>query len=148
MATKKYGVRGKMEWQCTIHVGAAKFHYHFKDGGLAGNGVSPATFITSNEIHQHVIENSDYFKKGAISLVRTYGDDEAVEESSSTKVMEANNAAEADTNAKDKRVITVTSIAEAKEVLEAEGVSGRRLVTKNSILKVAEELNIEFKGLD
>lgn len=72
MNTKKktYGVQGYMEWQALIRCGKATVTVHFSGGSLTGYGVTPAEFTTENPMTQAIIENSDYFKKGKIILMR------------------------------------------------------------------------------
>lgn len=67
---KTYGVQGYMEWQSLIRCGKATVTVHFSGGSLTGYGVTPAEFTTENPITQAIIENSDYFKKGKIFLMR------------------------------------------------------------------------------
>lgn len=59
-----------MEWQSLIRCGKATVTVHFSGGSLTGYGVTPAEFTTENPITQAIIENSDYFKKGKIFLMR------------------------------------------------------------------------------
>lgn len=73
MVTKKYGTVGLMEWMCSIAVGKARFSFHFSGGMFNGYGMIPATFTTSDEFQQHVIEHSDYFRSGKIKLLSAYG---------------------------------------------------------------------------
>lgn len=67
---KTYGVLGYMEWQALIRCGKATVTVHFSGGSLTGFGVTPAEFTTENPMTQAIIENSDYFKKGKIFLMR------------------------------------------------------------------------------
>lgn len=67
---KTYGVQGYMEWQALIRCGKATVTVHFSGGSLTGYGVTPAEFTTENPMTQAIIENSDYFKKGKIYLMR------------------------------------------------------------------------------
>ena len=67
---KTYGVQGYMEWQALIRCGKATVTVHFSGGSLTGYGVTPAEFTTENPMTQAIIENSDYFKKGKIILMR------------------------------------------------------------------------------
>lgn len=59
-----------MEWQALIRCGKATVTVHFSGGSLTGYGVTPAEFTTENPMTQAIIENSDYFKKGKIFLMR------------------------------------------------------------------------------
>lgn len=139
-----------MEWQCTIKVGAARFHFNFKDGGLVGNGVAPATLTTSNKVYQSVIENSELFKKGAIRLLHTYGDDETIPKTTD-KVNVAKAEQVEEKNAENDgtlRTYSVSSVAEAKDILIAEGVGSSKLRNKAAILEVAKQKNIEFKWVE
>ena len=67
---KTYGVHGYMEWQALIRCGKATVTVHFSGGSLTGYGVTPAEFTTESPMTQAIIENSDYFKKSKIFLMR------------------------------------------------------------------------------
>lgn len=67
---KVYGTRQKMEWLLYIPVGMSRVAVHFQGGSLSSYGTTPAEFHTDNEVLQAIIEDSDYFKSGAIYLIR------------------------------------------------------------------------------
>ena len=67
---KTYGVRGLMEWVCSIACGKAVLNVSFTGGTLTGYGVTPATYVTEDPMKQAIIENSSYFKNGRIKLLR------------------------------------------------------------------------------
>lgn len=69
MKRKTYGVSGLMDWAMQIKVGKGTITVHFTGGALTAYGVTPAKFTTSNTFFQKVIECSDHFKSGRISLL-------------------------------------------------------------------------------
>lgn len=79
MKIKTYGIRGLLEWHGIVSAGKIKMEVSFTNGSTTSVGVSPASFITKDELTQFVIENSDQFKNGRIVLVREIEvpDDEA-----------------------------------------------------------------------
>lgn len=69
MVRKTYGVSGLMDWTTQIKVGRAAVSVHFTGGALTAYGVTPAKYSTSNPFFQKVIENSDLFKSGRITIL-------------------------------------------------------------------------------
>lgn len=69
MTRKTYGVSGLMDWTTNLRAGKATINVHFSGGALTAYGVTPATYSTSNPLFQMVIENSEHFKSGRISLL-------------------------------------------------------------------------------
>lgn len=79
MKIKTYGIKGLLEWHGIVSAGKINMEVSFTNGSTTSVGVSPASFITKDELTQFVIENSDQFKNGRIVLVREIEvpDDEA-----------------------------------------------------------------------
>lgn len=69
MKRKTYGVSGLMDWTTNIKAGKATINVHFSGGALTAYGVTPATYSTTNPLFQIVIENSEYYKSGRITLL-------------------------------------------------------------------------------
>lgn len=69
MIRKTYGVSGLMDWTTQIKAGKATISVHFAGGALTAYGVTPATYSTTNPFFQTVIEHSDLFANGRISLI-------------------------------------------------------------------------------
>lgn len=69
MKRKTYGVSGLMDWTTNIKAGKATINVHFSGGALTAYGVTPATYSTTNPLFQIVIENSEYYKSGRITLI-------------------------------------------------------------------------------
>lgn len=134
---KIYGVRHLMEWQCIIVHNGAKFNFAFTDGTATGYGVTPARYSTDNPVLQQVIENSSHFKSGKIFLEK--------------KIVLENDPEVTPATDANKEVIEVevACLDDAKEYLSTNfGVSGIKMRSKESILKVAEAHKVVFKGLD
>lgn len=74
MTTKTYSAKGLMEWQCQIVVGKTLMHVPFTGGTQTGYGVTPAKYTTSDPVIQAVIEHSDYYRRGRITLLGSKGD--------------------------------------------------------------------------
>ena len=83
MKTKKvYGIHGLLEWHGVVVTPGAKMKVDFTNGSVTANGVSPATFTTSDPLTQHIMEHSDQFKGGRIKLIQVIqlpGDEDDVE---------------------------------------------------------------------
>ncbi len=69
MKRKTYGVSGLMDWTTNIKAGKATINVHFSGGALTAYGVTPATYSTTNPLFQVVIENSEHYKSGRITLL-------------------------------------------------------------------------------
>lgn len=132
-ATKIYGVKGLMEWQCVIMSGGVRFHFAFTEGTITGYGVTPAKYRTSNPILQSVIENSEYFKSGKIHLVKT---------------IPLEKASEVVAPQEDFKKVDVSCLEDAKDYLaENFGVSRLKMKNKQAIVNQATEYKIEFVGI-
>lgn len=68
-----YGVADLIDWNARIPVGKACMSVHFTGGALTKYGVTPAEFTTSDPFTQRVIEDSDYFRSGRITVLRSVG---------------------------------------------------------------------------
>jgi len=71
MKKKTYGTPYYMDWVAQIKAGSATVRVHFTGGTLSVYGVTPAEYTTSNEFIQTVIEQSQYFKNGRITLLKS-----------------------------------------------------------------------------
>lgn len=71
MKKKTYGAPRYMDWIAQIRAGAATLRVHFTGGALTVYGVTPAEYTTTNPFTQKVIEQSQYFKEGRITLIKT-----------------------------------------------------------------------------
>lgn len=68
-----YGVVDLIDWDARIPVGKACMSVHFTGGALTKYGVTPAEFTTSDPFTQRVIEDSEYFRTGRITVLRSVG---------------------------------------------------------------------------
>lgn len=67
--SRTYAVYGMMEWHALIPARENVVRVNFTGGSISGYGVRPATFTTSNEVLQHLIENSAHFRNGRIKIL-------------------------------------------------------------------------------
>lgn len=68
-----YGVVDLIDWNARIPVGKACMSVHFTGGALTKYGVTPAEFTTTDPFTQRVIEDSEYFRTGRITVLRSVG---------------------------------------------------------------------------
>lgn len=68
-----YGVDDLIDWKARIPVGKACMSVHFTGGALTKYGVTPAEFTTTDPFTQRVIEDSEYFRSGRITILRSIG---------------------------------------------------------------------------
>lgn len=135
MKSKKvYGVSGLMEWQCLIVSGGVRYHFPFTEGAMTAFGVTPAKYTTVNPIYQNVIENSEWFKRGRIKLLKTIPLEEEVKNETPEPVQA--------------KVVNVPSLDDARQYLiDNCGVDAIKLTGKRSIVNTAKEHNIIFEGI-
>ena len=69
---KVYGAPEKLEWICSIGNGRFFTKVHFQGGAISGYGAQPARYKTDNPLIQGLIEQSNYYKSGAIVLLQDY----------------------------------------------------------------------------
>lgn len=166
MKRKTYGVFGLMDWTTQIKAGKATFNIHFTGGALTAYGVTPATFSTSDILHQAVIENSSYFKSGRIHLVGEMevsdngtasnariakpakaepAPDNAQPLQDEQKPVEAEPDKEADAANSELKQVQMTDLGAAKDYLaETFGISRNRLRSKKQIVEAAAANGIEL----
>lgn len=75
---KIYGVYNLVEWYANIKAGKAIVRVLFSGGAMTTQGVTPATFATTDPIVQLAIEHSKQFHSGKIKLLKTYPTQEDV----------------------------------------------------------------------
>lgn len=66
-----YGVYNLVEWYAILRMGKATVKVPFTGGAITTQGVTPATFTTSDPIVQIAIERSPDFARGKIKIVRS-----------------------------------------------------------------------------
>ena len=121
MATKTYGIKGLMEWVALIRVG----------GSMSAFGVVPATYTTSDKVMQHIIEKSDYYAKGKITLIRATETETEIKEAEVKKV----------------NVIKVGSIEDARDYLvDNFGATKSELRSRKTIEDCAKVNGVVFEG--
>ena len=92
MKIKTYGIKGLLEWYGTVTCNGVAMKVAFTNGSVTAMGVAPATFTTKDELTQFVIENSEQYKKGRITLVRTTEKPDPVTPPAPTPAPAASNA--------------------------------------------------------
>ncbi len=174
---KTYGVRGLMEWVCSIPVGKSHMRIEFTGGVLTSYGNTPAKFVTKDLLQQAIIENSDLFKKGRIVLLSVMEtdeeedrmvtpepskeetqEDEATNEPSTVETLKqrAKAASEPSENevTEQPKVETVTTKEftcndDAKDFLETEfGAKRSSMRTRADIISIGKTYGVEVKFAD
>lgn len=136
---KTYGAPGLMEWQAQIKVGKATFNFCFSGGTLTGYGVTPALYATKNKVYQAIIENSDYFKNGKITLVREL---QLEDEEPATETQNTSN----DTDADGLKVIKVACLEDARQILINEyRVAPTKILTEAKVVASAKSKGVKFE---
>lgn len=135
MLRKTYGVPGKIETVMVLKSGKNDVVINFKGGSIVDFARHPASYSTTNPIHQAIIENSAEFKRGEIKLLRVIdvgGDTPAAPKKSGAGV---------------KEYPEVTGTQKAIEVLKEYGVDAASVKTKADAKRFAAEKNISFPNL-
>lgn len=65
-----YGVYNLIEWHALLRMGKASVKVPFSGGSITTQGITPATYTTSDPVIQFAIESSPEFKSGKIKVVR------------------------------------------------------------------------------
>lgn len=68
-----YGVNGLMEWMVYLPTGSTHKPYIpvcFEGGQISGYGIAPAKFTTSDPYIQQLIEQSEWYRRGKIFIIR------------------------------------------------------------------------------
>lgn len=135
MLRKTYGVPGKIETVMVLKSGKNDVVINFKGGSIVDFARHPASYATTNPIHQAIIENSAEFKRGEIKLL------------SCIEIGETAAAAVKKSDANVKEYPEVTGTQKAIEVLKEYGVDAASVKTKADAKKYAAQLNISFPNL-
>ena len=137
MLRKTYGVPGKIETVMIVKSGGVEAVINFKGGSIVDFARKPASYSTTNPVHQAIIENSVQFKRGEIKLLGAFeveGDPTGV-------------AAPKKSGANVKEYPEVTGTQKAIEVLKEYGVDAASVKTKADAKRFAAEKNISFPNL-
>ena len=132
MLRKTYGVPGKIETVMVLKSGKSDVVINFKGGSIVDFARHPASYATTNPVHQAIIENSAQFKRGEIKLL---------------SCIEIGETAAAPKKSGVKEYPEVTKTQDAIEVLKGLGVDAANVKTKADAKKYAAELNISFPNL-
>lgn len=134
MLRKTYGVPGKIETVMVLKSGKNDVVINFKGGSIVDFARHPASYATTNPIHQAIIENSAEFKRGEIKLLSVIeiGETAAAPKKSGAGV---------------KEYPEVTGTQKAIEVLKEYGVDAALIKTKADAKRFAAENNISFPNL-
>lgn len=106
--------------------------------------MTPALYATKNKVYQAIIENSDYFKNGKITLVRELpieGDEaetkaEVAEEQLKTEVVE---------DADGLKVIKVSCLEDARQILINDyRVAPTKILTEAKVMASAKSKGVKF----
>ena len=141
---KTYGIYGLLEWHGTVKCGNTSMKISFTNGTTTAYGVSPATYITKDEMTQFVIEHSDKFKSGRIKLIsqRELPDSEPKKEVKAVETSEPVAAKEAVT-------VKVGSKSEAieylKENFSEKGYTSTKLRSESSFEQACKECGVKFE---
>lgn len=132
---KRYAIHGKVEMSVLIPINNAKLRVNFTNGVINSNGITPATFSTSDPVVQTAIENNKLYQKGLIKLDKKWkiGEIEPLQK-------------EVQENEDSYTVYTdVKSVQSAREVLIRDyKIPLSELQDKERIKNKAEELKVKF----
>lgn len=158
-ARKTYGINGLLEWHGIVEANGIKMKVDFTNGSVTAYGVSPATFTTSNDLTQHIIENSEQYKKGRIRCVMSVAipEEEKPVKVSETKPAEVKEEPKAENpepaaapveEAKEMKKVEVACLDDAKQYLvDNFGIAVRNLRSKKAIEDAATQNGIVFVGI-
>lgn len=143
-------MRNTKECVLKLQRGKATIVCPFTRGNLQSREPVPASFSTSNEVIQGVLETSPMFVSGKVFIISEDQDaTPVVETPKPTKTTKATKAPKAETAPRTARVMEdVKTLGDAVTVLMTEnGVVGSDLIDIPSITRKAKELGISFPNL-
>jgi hypothetical protein len=134
---KTYGVDGLIDWHVELKAGKARMVVDFSGGGLTSFGATPAQFTTENILYQHIIENSEYYKRGKIRLMRSTSLTKKEEKAEPVKPQKRELV----------RVETVKNCSDARNWLRDNKNISLGAKTKQEILDIAAANGVEFPNI-
>lgn len=146
---KKYGMYGYTEYSAAIPAGNTYLRVNFTNGSMTVRGITPATFVTSDEVVQALIEASDMYKKGKIKLVNSIKVGERSSSSQTQQTEKITSSVETKSASETKVTNTYSNVVnsqQAKEILRSApyNVSLSELGSKADIQNKAKELGVLF----
>lgn len=127
---KTYGVYGLTDYVAEIKSGKVTLKAHFTGGAMTSYGVTPASYSTSNEVIQRIIERSEQFKSGRIQLIS------GGESSRSTRITQSS---------RELQRVEMSSLPAAQEWLKDHyNVASSRSRSKEKAIEIGRELGVEI----
>lgn len=82
-----YEIREQIERSCFFKIGKALLRVEFTGGSINSAGMIPASFVTDNPLYQKVIEESELFRNGEITIgySESFSEEEASDKLSDRK---------------------------------------------------------------
>ena len=157
MATKVYGIYGRTTVEINLPVGKATLPLVFERGCLDRKNFRPATYVTSKEAIQAMIENSALYGS-TIRLVKVYGNEAAsapaaaVKKSEKPKTVKAAEAAQTEAAAEpaeasgQKDYPEVTTKEEAYAILKSLGAKAVELKDTASFKATMDKYGVTFSN--
>ena len=142
MKTKKtYGIAGLLEWHGIVESNGVQMRVPFTNGSTTAFGVAPATYTTADELTQHIIEDSEQFKKGRIRVVRVVELEEPKKAAKAADKL----AAPGEKDKSGRKPVEVADEQEAKEWLKDNyGYTLTALRSRASFESACKESGVEF----
>lgn len=162
MLRKTYGVPGKIETVMVLKSGKNDVVVNFKGGSIVDFARHPASYATTNPIHQAIIENSVQFQRGEIKLLSSIEVADPHHEIAAApkknvvapKVVapkaapkKAEEPKQEEPKSEVKEFPDVTGTQAAIKVLAEYGVDPNLVSNKTDAKRYASELNISFPNL-
>ena len=136
-----YGVYNIIEWHAALAIGKAKVRVSFTGGAVTTNGVTPATFTTSDPIVQLAIQRSKEFTSGKIKIVRsnTLQEEVAIERNVKAPAKKASESTQMNSKTNGGTITDESPVCEDAPVSED---------TQAEALEDSEEMSIESETSD
>lgn len=136
-----YGVYNIIEWHAALAIGKAKVRVSFTGGAVTTNGVTPATFTTSDPIVQLAIQRSKEFTSGKIKIVRsnTLQEEVAIERNVKAPAKKASESTQMNSKTNGGTITDESPVCEDTPVSED---------TQAEALEDSEEMSIESETSD
>lgn len=136
-----YGVYNIIEWHAALAIGKAKVRVSFTGGAVTTNGVTPATFTTSDPIVQLAIQRSKEFTSGKIKIVRsnTLQEEVAIERNVKAPAKKASESTQMNSKTNGGTITDESPVSEDTPVSKE---------TEAEALKDSEEMSVESETFD
>lgn len=144
---KTYSIMGHISCSMVFRMGQLKIRANFEGGSLTSQGIVPAEYKTSDMLVQHIIESSDKYKKGLVTLSSAIDleqdEENDIDQTPDSVLGDITGGSTANPSVTE--YPSVTNFQAAKSIMmSAHEVPLAELQTKDELIAKAASMNISF----